>query len=149
MKHIFSRYFEFSKISRYRSNPLTDCVSIRCVQSKKRKYEDADFHFDINDPLYGYTYKPRRSKRRRTKEGLSREEQIDAPYCHPLEILIAAALFVKEIEDKAVGSTATVTTADIKGVAANWDKILGESTLTVLKNVANEVDDISTTKQIL
>ena len=122
------------------------------VQSKKRKYDDIDITFNINDPLYGYTYQPRRSKRRRSKgtlSALTKEEQIDAPYPHSLEILIAATLFVQEIEDKAVGSTADITAAEIRTIATNWDKILDSPTLTVLKNVANEVDDISTTDQII
>lgn len=147
MNHILCQICE---IDPYRpTHSLCPFHSSHCVQPKKRKYEDVDdIHFDINDPLYGYTFKPRRSKRRRTKEELTNKERIDAPYCHSMEILIAAKLFVEVFETQAKGSTVPVTSADIRGVAANWDKIICEETLQELKNVANQVDDICSTKQI-
>ena len=108
---------------------------------KKRTYDQID-EMDINNPLYGYTYNPRQSKRIRSRSNLSIAEQQLVPSSHPLEILIAAATFVE------LGGT-KLSSAKVKEAAQNWDKILSEPMLRTLKEAAARIDDISTTHQIM
>ena len=91
---------------------------------------------DVNDPMYGYTYRPRKSKRlRSSNRKLSISAQQVLPYSHPLEILIAAATFVELGESK-------LSAVDIKQAAKNWDKILQPPTLQSLENVAEQIADL-------
>lgn len=102
--------------------------------------------FDINNPVYGYKYKPRKSKRHRPNRKLTIDQQKNSPYCHPLEILIAAATFV---ELNNISGGVELSKEDMKQAARHWEKILDQKTIDNLQNIANQIDDISTTKQII
>ena len=65
-----------------------------------------------------------------------------------MEILIAAACYV-EINNISLQNDIHLTPEDMKEAAKHWNKILDEKTIDNLKNIANQIDDISTTKQII
>jgi len=109
---------------------------------KKRKYEEVDMipdGYNVNDDLYGYSYKPRKSKRRRKHHKLSVNAQQASPYCHPLEILIAAATYV-EMNNLSIKNKSEA--------AKNWSRFLNSDTMQSLQQAADYIDDISTTQQI-
>ena len=112
---------------------------------------DDDFEadeFDVNNPAYGYTYKPRKAKKHRPHRKLTVKQQKNSPYCHPMEILIAAACYV-EINKISQHNNINLTPEDMKEAAKYWNKILDQNTIKDLQNIANQIDDISTTKQII
>jgi len=120
-------------------------------KKKKRTYDEMDINMDdmdVTDPVYGYSYKPRKSKRRRTNRTLSITAQKESPYYHPMEILIAAATFV-EMNNLSNQNNVEITAENMKQAARNWENILDSKTMQNLKNAADLIDDISTTNQIV
>eukprot|EP01084_Bolivina_argentea_P227135 383636_1 len=104
--------------------------------------DDFIVDMDVMNPMYGYSYKPRRSKRQRPMpRPLSINQQRTLPYCNPLEILIAAATYV-EMNNLSVENNVKMTAENMKEAARNWEKILDAQTIEKLKHAADYIDDI-------